>query len=145
MDIYYLRISTAECPCMDIPAWISMFISTLLGTDIQKSWISMLIFVVFWKSIYEYAMDYRTRDSGHQQMHTLTCHSFHLSWSPHTLWVYHEYSLNLCRSRKGSARVYSDYWSEIAAKTSTCSTRQNGYFQTSHDNANSREPDCNVP
>ena len=30
MDIYCLRISIAECPCMDIPAWISMWISTVV-------------------------------------------------------------------------------------------------------------------
>ena len=30
MDIYCFRISIAECPCVDIPAWISMWISTLV-------------------------------------------------------------------------------------------------------------------
>jgi len=30
MDIYFLQISIAECPCMDIPASISMWISTLV-------------------------------------------------------------------------------------------------------------------
>jgi len=30
MDIYYLRISIAECPCMDIRALISMWISSLV-------------------------------------------------------------------------------------------------------------------
>ena len=30
MDFYFLRISNAECLCMDIPAWISMWISTLV-------------------------------------------------------------------------------------------------------------------
>jgi len=30
MGIYCLRISIAECPCMDIRAWISMWISTLV-------------------------------------------------------------------------------------------------------------------
>ena len=30
MDIYCSRISIAECPCMDIAAWISMWISTLV-------------------------------------------------------------------------------------------------------------------
>jgi len=38
-----LRISIAECPFMDIPAWVSMWIFTLvwiLKDNIQKSWIS---------------------------------------------------------------------------------------------------------
>jgi len=30
MDIYILHISIAECPCMDIPASISIWISTLV-------------------------------------------------------------------------------------------------------------------
>ena len=30
MDIYFLRISIAECPYMDILAWISIWISTLV-------------------------------------------------------------------------------------------------------------------
>ena len=30
MDIYCLRIFIAECPCMDIPACISIWISTLV-------------------------------------------------------------------------------------------------------------------
>jgi len=30
MDIYCLRISIAEYPCMDIPTWISMWIPTLV-------------------------------------------------------------------------------------------------------------------
>ena len=30
MDIYCLRVSIAECPCMDIRAWISMWVSTLV-------------------------------------------------------------------------------------------------------------------
>jgi len=29
-DIYCLRISIAECPCINIPAWISMWISILI-------------------------------------------------------------------------------------------------------------------
>jgi len=29
MDIYVSRIPIVECPCMDIPAWISSKISTL--------------------------------------------------------------------------------------------------------------------
>ena len=65
MGIYCWRISIAESPCMDIPAWISMWISTfvwiILQSDIQKSWISMLIYVHFWKSIHGYAMDSQTR------------------------------------------------------------------------------------
>jgi len=28
MDIHRLRISITECPCMDITAWISMWIAT---------------------------------------------------------------------------------------------------------------------
>jgi len=67
MDIYCLQISIAECPCMDIRAWISMWISTLvwiIGTDIQKVWISMLISVDFWKSMHGFAMDSRTRATG---------------------------------------------------------------------------------
>jgi len=31
MDIYCLRKSIAECHCIDIRAWISMWISTLVG------------------------------------------------------------------------------------------------------------------
>jgi len=30
MDIYYLRKSIAECTCMDIHAWISMWIFSLI-------------------------------------------------------------------------------------------------------------------
>jgi len=36
MDMYCLRISIAECPCMDIRAWISMWISTLVW--IMEDW-----------------------------------------------------------------------------------------------------------
>ena len=70
MDIHlwifiFLRISIAECPCLDIHAWISMWISTLvckLKTDIQKSSLSMLISVELWKSMHGFAMDSRTRE-----------------------------------------------------------------------------------
>jgi len=30
IDVYYLRISIAECPFMDIHAWISMWIFTFV-------------------------------------------------------------------------------------------------------------------
>jgi len=50
---------------MDIRAWISMWISTLVWIieyyDIQKAWISILISVDFWKSMHGFAMDSRTR------------------------------------------------------------------------------------
>jgi len=49
----------SQCPCMDIPAWISMWISDIariITTDTQKSWISMLISVGFWESVYGYAI-----------------------------------------------------------------------------------------
>jgi len=36
MDIYCFRISIAECPCKDIRAWISMWISTLVW--ITEDW-----------------------------------------------------------------------------------------------------------
>jgi len=36
MEIYFLRISIVECPCMDFPGWISMLISTLVW--IMKDW-----------------------------------------------------------------------------------------------------------
>ena len=64
MDILCLRISIAECPSMDIRAWISMWISTLvwIKTGIQKSWLPMLISVDFWKSMHGFAMDSWTRD-----------------------------------------------------------------------------------
>jgi len=69
MDIYFLRISIVECPCMDIPASIYMWISTLVrlieDLYIQRSWISTLISVNFLKSMHGYAMDSRTRVKGH--------------------------------------------------------------------------------
>jgi len=63
MDIYVPLISIVECPCMDIPSWASNGYPYLCGefeTDIQKSWISIWI-TDFWKSMYGYAVDYRTR------------------------------------------------------------------------------------
>jgi len=51
---------------MDIRAWISMWISTLVWIPViedwhKKLWIFMLISVDFWKSMHGFAMDSRTR------------------------------------------------------------------------------------
>jgi len=57
-------------PLQNVLAWISLLgypcgyplLYGLLKTDMQKSLISMLISVDFWKSMYGYAMDSRTRE-----------------------------------------------------------------------------------
>jgi len=50
-------------PCLDINVDIHPRLYGQLKTDIQKSWISMLISVDFWKSMHGFAMDSRTRVS----------------------------------------------------------------------------------
>jgi len=71
MDIYCLRISIAGCPCMDIRAWISMWISILVCIieDWKKSWISMLISGDFF------------------EIHAWICYGFS-DQSPNIKWVY---------------------------------------------------------
>jgi len=63
MDIYCLRMSISECPRMDIPAWISMWISTLVWIieDCHPKIMDIHIDMDFWKSTYGYDMDSRTR------------------------------------------------------------------------------------
>jgi len=43
MDIYCLEISIEECPCMDIRAWISMWISTLVW--IIEDWHPKIMYI----------------------------------------------------------------------------------------------------
>jgi len=68
MDINLWIFIVYGHPLRNVLAWISVLghlcgYSRLheLKTDIQKSWISMLISVDFWKSIHGFAMDSRTR------------------------------------------------------------------------------------
>jgi len=69
MDIYLWIFIVYGYPLQNVLAWISLLgckcgyphLYGLLKTDIQKSWISMLISVDFWKSMHGYVMDSRTR------------------------------------------------------------------------------------
>jgi len=64
MDIFF-----NEYQLQNVFAWISLLeyqcgypnLHGQLKTDIPKSWISILLSVEFWKSMYGYAMDSRTR------------------------------------------------------------------------------------
>jgi len=61
MGIFCLGISVAECPCMDIRAWISMWISTLV-------WI-----IEYW---HPNIMDIRVDIRGFLEIHACLCYGF---------------------------------------------------------------------
>ena len=61
MGIYCLRISIAECPCMDIFAWLSMWISTL-------AWI-----IEHWRPK---LMDIHVDIRGFLEIHVWICYEF---------------------------------------------------------------------
>ena len=66
MGIYCLRIFIAECPSIDIPAWISMWISTLVWIieDWHKKIMDIHVDIRGFSGIHVkiYAMDSRTRE-----------------------------------------------------------------------------------
>jgi len=61
MDIYCSRISIAECPCMDIRAWISM-------------WISSLVWII--EDWYPKIMDIQVDIRGFLEIHAWICYGF---------------------------------------------------------------------
>jgi len=70
MDIHLWIFIVYGYPLRNVLAWISVVgyeceyprLYGLLKTDIQESWISMLISVDFWKSMHGLAMNSRTRE-----------------------------------------------------------------------------------
>ena len=61
MDIYVTRTSIVECPCMDIPAWILMWISTLVWRI--EDW-------------YPKIMDIHMENRGFLEIHVWICYWF---------------------------------------------------------------------
>jgi len=69
MDIHLWIFIVYGYPLRNVLAWISVpgykyVYPRLYGsmkTDIQKSWLPMMISVDFWKSLHEFAMDSQTR------------------------------------------------------------------------------------
>jgi len=61
MDIYCIRISITECPCMDIRAWISV-------------WISKLVWII--EDCYPKIMDIHVDIHGFLEIHAWICHGF---------------------------------------------------------------------
>jgi len=72
MDIHSRLFIVCGYPFQNFLAWISVLgfqcgyplLYGYLKTNIKKSWISMLISVDFWMSMYGYAMDSRSRDDS---------------------------------------------------------------------------------
>jgi len=61
MAIYCLRISVAACPCTDIPAWISVWVSSLL-------WIIV--------DLHPKVMDIHVDIRGFLEIHAWICYGF---------------------------------------------------------------------
>jgi len=61
MDICCLRISIAECSCMDIRAWISM-------------WISTLVWII--EDLHQKIMDIHVDIRGFLEIHAWVCYEF---------------------------------------------------------------------
>jgi len=134
MGIYCLRISVAECPCVDI----NMDIHTCIDTwrHIQKSWISMLISVDFWKSMYGYAMDSLTRV---QQILQDRCGGGTPGHHPKSLknsWVISVTLRNFSAMRRLVRKDETPDWSGNASNithwSSTCARVEDAFYKLRH-------------